>query len=138
MRQAYRDLAQVWHPDRFSHSERLQAKAQKNLQRINEAFEALKDYELPPGGARVSRLHATMDTLRGLGDIMQSAFSQRPPPAAVPRVRREVLGLGTVERTGVYDRPHRHGRRVPWIAVALLGLIAVAVAVVAVTVVVMQ
>ena len=34
---AYRDLAQVWHPDRFPDNNRLRDKAQLTLQRINEA-----------------------------------------------------------------------------------------------------
>jgi hypothetical protein len=38
---AYRDLAKVWHPDRFSHDPRLQQKAQDKLKEINEAYEAL-------------------------------------------------------------------------------------------------
>ncbi len=36
---AYRDLAKVWHPDRFVHDPRLQAKAQEKLKEINEAYE---------------------------------------------------------------------------------------------------
>lgn len=38
---AYRDLAKVWHPDRFAHDPRLQQKAQNKLKEINEAYEAL-------------------------------------------------------------------------------------------------
>jgi hypothetical protein len=38
---AYRDLAKVWHPDRFAHDARLQEKAQDKLKEINEAYEAL-------------------------------------------------------------------------------------------------
>lgn len=43
VREAWRDLAQVWHPDRFTGNERLQAKAQERLKRINEAYQHLKD-----------------------------------------------------------------------------------------------
>ncbi|HEY0386641.1 MAG TPA: J domain-containing protein [Pyrinomonadaceae bacterium] len=38
---AYRDLAKVWHPDRFAHDPRLQEKAQDKLKELNEAYEAL-------------------------------------------------------------------------------------------------
>ena len=38
---AYRDLAKVWHPDRFAHDARLQQKAQEKLKEINEAYEQL-------------------------------------------------------------------------------------------------
>ena len=38
---AWRDLAQVWHPDRFSGNERLQKKAEETLKEINEAYHRL-------------------------------------------------------------------------------------------------
>ena len=41
VQQAYRDLVQVWHPDRFAHDPRLQRKAQAKLQAINDAYERL-------------------------------------------------------------------------------------------------
>lgn len=41
VKQAYRDLAMVWHPDRFSHNFCLQEKAQEELKKINEAYEEL-------------------------------------------------------------------------------------------------
>lgn len=41
LKDAYRDLAKVWHPDRFSHDPRLQQKAQEKLKEINEAYEQL-------------------------------------------------------------------------------------------------
>lgn len=45
IRQAYRDLAVVWHPDRFMHSPRLQEKAQAKMKEINEAYAFLKTYQ---------------------------------------------------------------------------------------------
>jgi DnaJ domain len=41
LKAAHRDLAKVWHPDRFSHDPRLQAKAQEKLKEINEAYDQL-------------------------------------------------------------------------------------------------
>jgi len=41
VKQAYRDLVKVWHPDRFSHDPRLQVKAQEKLKDINEAYTKL-------------------------------------------------------------------------------------------------
>lgn len=41
-RQAYRDLVNVWHPDRFGHDERLRLKAQEKLKEINGAYEVVK------------------------------------------------------------------------------------------------
>lgn len=41
IKHAYRDLAFVWHPDRFANNVRLQQKAQERLTEINEAYEQL-------------------------------------------------------------------------------------------------
>lgn len=42
LKAAHRDLAKVWHPDRFAHDPRLQHKAQEKLKEINEAYDQLK------------------------------------------------------------------------------------------------
>lgn len=39
---AHRDLAKVWHPDRFLHDLRLQQKAQEKLKEINKAYDRLQ------------------------------------------------------------------------------------------------
>ena len=41
LKAAHRDLAKVWHPDRFVHDPRLQEKAQEKLKEINDAYEQL-------------------------------------------------------------------------------------------------
>ena len=40
-KQAYKDLVQVWHPDRFTHSPRLQERAEAKLKQLNLAYETL-------------------------------------------------------------------------------------------------
>jgi len=42
LKQAYRDLVRIWHPDRFTHDPRLQRKAEAKLKEINEAYEQLQ------------------------------------------------------------------------------------------------
>ena len=44
IKQAYRDLVFVWHPDRFVDHPRLQKKAQEKLKQLNLAYEFLKSY----------------------------------------------------------------------------------------------
>jgi DnaJ domain len=44
IKRAYRDLAMVWHPDRFSNP-RMQQKAEARLKQINAAYEFLKFYQ---------------------------------------------------------------------------------------------
>ena len=41
---AYKDLVNVWHPDRFSKSPRLRRKAEKKLKEINEAYDRIRSY----------------------------------------------------------------------------------------------
>ena len=40
-KQSYKDLVQVWHPDRFTHSPRLQERAETKLKQLNLAYETL-------------------------------------------------------------------------------------------------
>jgi curved DNA-binding protein CbpA len=42
VREAYKDLVSVWHPDRFANHPRRSAKAAEKLKEINEAYERLK------------------------------------------------------------------------------------------------
>lgn len=41
VKQAYRDLADVWHPDRFSHNQRLKQKALEKLKELNLSYEVI-------------------------------------------------------------------------------------------------
>ena len=42
--QAYRDLVNVWHPDRFVGNPRLQKKAEEKVKEINAAYETIKSF----------------------------------------------------------------------------------------------
>jgi len=44
IKQAYKDLVNVWHPDRFNTNPRLQQKAQEKLKVINAAYEYIKSF----------------------------------------------------------------------------------------------
>lgn len=48
IKQAYRDMVKVWHPDRFSSDPRLQNKAQEKLKEINWAYEVLLSTPINP------------------------------------------------------------------------------------------
>ena len=47
LKAAHRDLAKVWHPDRFLHDPRLREKAQEKLKEINEAYDLLISGKVP-------------------------------------------------------------------------------------------
>ena len=48
IRQAYRDLVNVWHPDRFAHDARLYAKAEEQMMVLREAYDRLTAVEEQP------------------------------------------------------------------------------------------
>src|SRR5262249_16911619 len=110
VRQAYRDLVAVWHPDRFAHNPRLAAKAQERLKEINAAHAWLR--------AHPESLEGTAS-----GDarfVRPDAPPQRtwtPPPAQPRRPQRWrtavvltiVFSLGAVVVT-VGNRVSRRGR----------------------------
>ncbi len=58
IKQAYRDLVVVWHPDRFPKDSRLQRKAEENLKEINKAYEILRGYD--PASRVRSGPHTTL------------------------------------------------------------------------------
>jgi len=41
LKEAYKDLVQVWHPDRFAHNPRLRLRAEEKIKSINLAYETL-------------------------------------------------------------------------------------------------
>jgi DnaJ-class molecular chaperone len=43
VRQAYKDIVNVWHPDRFSENPRLRGKAERKLKEINAAYEKVQE-----------------------------------------------------------------------------------------------
>lgn len=71
---AYRDMAKVWHPDRFAQDPRLQEKAQNKLKEINEAYETLTW----ASSGRGTRADASA---RPANASSSSSSSQSPRPA---------------------------------------------------------
>lgn len=79
IRQAWRDLAQVWHPDRFTANERLQQKAQAKLKEVNEAYEALRDLRAGRPTATAPRTSERRDEQWASDDLGSEA--ERNPSA---------------------------------------------------------
>jgi uncharacterized protein YkwD len=138
---AWRDLAKVWHPDRFPHDARLRQKAGNNLQRINEAHEVLRDYDPTQTPRLASRVRESVAIILGMGELGDPAPYSHPvrPPPELPRepsapigARRSwpVLGLG-IRREGS-GTSHHHAHHAPWRGwlLALLIVIVLAMAVV--------
>jgi len=89
---AYRDLVQVWHPDRFSHNPSLQKKAEEKLKEINNAYEAIKTHIANPSRAAVqSGVHkATYENQHRRTQEAKFASPSSPPKRS--RVINKSLG----------------------------------------------
>jgi hypothetical protein len=115
IRQAFLDLVQVWHPDRFAGNSRLQEIAENRLREINEAYRILQT-ATPIGEPRPEAQEAT-ETLRG------SHFMHPPEasttnrgliePEAMPAAPQSAISTGDAVRRKLAVRT---------IAVALLVL----------------
>jgi hypothetical protein len=107
IRQAYKDLVRVWHPDRFQSDPELQERAEQQLKRINEAYFTLKNSHVDRG---------------------------RPPePAPQPEQAEPDPTAGVGPRTRAGPRPHARPHRFSWnlqfrwpIRAAWLGLMCLA------------
>jgi hypothetical protein len=87
IKKSYRDLAQVWHPDRFAHDPRLQKKAQDNLKRINDAFQTLQAADPSEQPTTLSRLSGSFSAILGIGDLVKTgAFPQPIPRRKGPQI----------------------------------------------------
>lgn len=83
VRQAYRDLVNVWHPDRFAHNPRLREKAEEKLKDINEAYRVVRtasSTETWEAGTRT----ATAET-----ETVDPGREETPPPEPAPKSRRK-------------------------------------------------
>ncbi len=69
IRQSYRDLVMVWHPDRFAHNPRLRQKAEAKLKLFNQAYAHLKE--------RQPRLHMEASDYASESAVKNSGTNKR-------------------------------------------------------------
>ena len=117
IRQAYRDLARVWHPDRFANDPRMQAKGSEKLRRVIEAYEFLQSQtdrvppprrEAQPRAERPRPQNAATPTSNRRDRVVQ-ALADLNHRARVLAERVEAL-----DRRAVTDWEHR-----AWIGIGL-------------------
>lgn len=85
IKEAYKDLIKVWHPDRFSDNERLKEKANEKLKEIILAYKNLTEYAAGPEFYDKTFESETEQT--ATSDDEQEP--QPPPHEPPPRPRRE-------------------------------------------------
>jgi hypothetical protein len=78
IKQAYKDLVMVWHPDRFAHNLRLRHKAEEKLKQFNQAYDWLKQWcaDSTPRSHASSRPKASQSR--------KPRSPQSPPPNRTP------------------------------------------------------
>ncbi len=93
VREAYRDLIAVWHPDRFQGNARLVERATQKTQEINAAYALIRRYEqsapshsAPPPPPRSEKTNGGRTTQAG-----QPPFSGWPGQGQPPWMRRGTL-----------------------------------------------
>lgn len=93
VKQAWRELVKVWHPDRFPNDPKLQRKAQERLKEINGAYEILERYLTsgtpPPHGRSASsqtanRSQQQSSERRESESARGETPPRRPPPSPPP------------------------------------------------------
>ena len=78
---AYKDMVNVWHPDRFLHNPRLKEKAEKQLQEINQAYEVALAFM--SSDAKDS-LKDEIDVAEKPSQSRPDAKADRKPPMSFP------------------------------------------------------
>lgn len=96
IKEAYRDLIKVWHPERFSNDPRLKEKANEKLKELNLAYEVLKAY-----------VAGKSEQSTELGERRNHAESQSPPREPSPKPDQEQTTPG-VDGDGGFQPPPKH------------------------------
>jgi hypothetical protein len=105
LKAAHRDLAKVWHPDRFLSDPRLQEKAQKKLKEINEAYEQL----ISRHKRRVTPPHRNTRSAQAANRAATVSPVRRGIrwPLIIAPLAMFVLVFAVTTRTLIRDRMHR-------------------------------
>lgn len=97
IKRAYRDLALVWHPDRFAHAPHLRQMAEQKMREINEAYAYLQSSpseQSAPSGSPARQQTGTGATRRGEAPVAS-------PASGNAIVTPEVAWSGPARPTGV-------------------------------------
>jgi len=115
LKAAYRDLAKVWHPDRFAHDPRLQQKAQEKLKEINDAYERL-------ASGTATRWPTTPPPRRASSPPRQSTTQSADPPPADAQPA-DAKPRSSAPGTIADHHPHWRGVMLPGLAFAAVFII---------------
>lgn len=142
VKEAWRDLAKVWHPDRFSGDEKLRKKAEAQLQLINAAYSYLRAHprqqrpdERHGAGASAPNRRPTSERSPAATPTSRRRAEQRAPNPAVgskereqhaARIRQAVISLAT-KATHAEGSPTTRIPHLSWALGLLLASVALIV-----------
>jgi curved DNA-binding protein CbpA len=116
IKQAYREMLMVWHPDRFPHGSLLQHKAQEKTKEINRAYDNLREY--------VPRAQKDYTEARKApGPPPRAASEPRPPPEPPPRSANREHTAPPQKGQQPKHTPKSKQTRTPWVVIAFIGLL---------------
>jgi hypothetical protein len=93
IKEAYRDIVKVWHPDRFGSDPRLRQKAEEKLKQINNAYQVLQNGSGMGGTYAAEQERAASSTTSDASSPSSSASSPIPQSAGA-RSNRISVGVG--------------------------------------------
>jgi len=106
---AYRDMVNVWHPDRFSNNQRLRERAEEKLKIINNAYDKLKDYK--PSETDIlnfKKKHDVDDTVNKTDQT--SSIREESNKYWFSNIFKYILlAIGVISWIGVFCRNHKFG-----------------------------
>jgi hypothetical protein len=92
IKEAYRDLVKVWHPDRFGSDARLRRKAEDKLKEINKAYRVLQSDR--SGGTQASASEEFVGSTGGVKTWPTGVWSAAVPTTSGARANRSSVGVG--------------------------------------------
>ncbi len=111
IKEAYRDLASVWHPDRFTNNPRLQEKAQEKLKEINASYEYLRTYSAnsandQPRLMEIAIVPQTVQLNLGENQLFRLVgLDQNNKPININNINWSATG-GTISSGGYFQAEH--------------------------------
>ena len=123
LKQAYRDLVQIWHPDRFHGNSKLEKKAGKKLREITRAYNHLLTYFDPDQRNLRTSVPGIQDESLRLGEINKIGIQNRGRPFYFSSNVNDTRGRQSSKLTGLKAFPARKTSSAPKYILFLLLII---------------
>lgn len=105
IKRSYRDLVEIWHPDRFSHNPRLREIAEHKLKEVNSAYQFLTRHNSATKVvSETLQLHEKRAYIRKSCHIPTEFIIQNRPFTPYQHMIRDISGSGTfIETVNIFS-----------------------------------